>query len=40
MAERQARQMLQEKAKKAEKAENTQKEITNLLSFKKKHAYA
>ena len=40
MAERQARQMLQEKAKKAEKAENTQKEITNLLSFKKTHAYA
>ncbi len=40
MAERQARQMLQEKAKKTEKAENTQKEITNLLSFKKKHAYA
>lgn len=40
MAERQAKQMLQEKAKKAEKAENSQKEITNLLSFKKKHAYA
>ena len=40
MAERQAKQMLQEKAKKAEKAENSQKEITNLLSFKKRHAYA
>lgn len=40
MAERQAKQILQEKAKKANKAENTQKEITNLLSFKKKHAYA
>ena len=40
MAERQAKQMLQERAKKAEKAENTQKEITNLLNFKKKHAYA
>ncbi len=40
VAERQAEQMLQEKAKKAQKAENTQKEITNLLSFKKKHAYA
>ena len=40
MAERQAKQLLQERAKKAEKAENTQKEITNLLSFKKKHAYA
>ena len=40
MAERQAKQMLQEREKKAEKAENTQKEITNLLNFKKKHAYA
>ena len=40
MAERQAKQMLQERAKKAEKTENTQKEITNLLNFKKKHAYA
>ena len=26
--------------KKTEKAENSQKEITNLLSFKKRHAYA
>ena len=40
MAERQSKQMLQEKAKKTEKAENSQKEITNLLSFKKRHAYA
>ena len=40
MAERQAKQMLQEKAKKTEKAENSQKEITNLLGFKKRHAYA
>ena len=40
MAERQARQILQEKARKTEKAENSQKEITNLLSFKKRHAYA
>ena len=40
MAERQAKQMLQEKAQKTEKAENTQKEITNLLNFKKRHAYA
>lgn len=40
MAERQAKQLLQERERKAEKAENTQKEITNLLSFKKKHAYA
>ena len=40
MAERQAKQMLQGKAQKTEKAENTQKEITNLLNFKKRHAYA
>ena len=40
MAERQAKQMLQEKAKKTKKAKNTQGEITNLLSFKKRHAYA
>ena len=40
MAEKQAKQLLQERARKAEKAENSQKEITNLLSFKKKHAYA
>ena len=40
MAERQAKQMLQEKAKKADKAENSQKEITNLLNFNKRHAYA
>ena len=40
MAERQAEQIEQEKAKKANKAKNTEKEITNLLSFKKKHAYA
>ena len=35
-----ASQIEQEKAKKATKAKNTEKEITNLLSFKKKHAYA
>ena len=40
MAEKQAAQIEQEKAKKATKAKNTEKEITNLLSFKKKHAYA
>ena len=40
VAERQAKQLLQERAKKANKAANTQKEITNLLTFKKKHAYA
>ncbi len=40
MAERQANQIAQEKAKKAKKAKNTEGEITNLLSFKKRHAYA
>ena len=40
MSQRQAEQIEQEKAKKATKAKNTDKEMTNLLSFKKKHAYA
>lgn len=40
MAEKQAKQIEQEKAKKTAKAKNTDKEITNLLSFKKRHAYA
>ena len=40
VAERQAKQLLQERARKTQKAGNTQKEITNLLTFKKKHAYA
>ena len=40
MAQKQAEQMQQAKAKKTSKAKNTEKEITNLLSFKKKHAYA
>ncbi len=40
MAEKQAREIEQEQAKKTKKAKNTDKEITNLLSFKKKHAYA
>ena len=40
MAERQANQMLQEKAKKTKKAKGTENEITNLLSFKKRQAYA
>lgn len=40
MAERQANQIMQEKAEKAKKAKNTDAEITNLLAFKKKHAYA
>ena len=40
MAEKQARQIEQEKARKTSKAKNSEKEITNLLSFKKRHAYA
>lgn len=40
MAQRQAEQIAQEKAKKAGKVKNADKEITNLLNFKKKHAYA
>ena len=40
MAERQAEQIEQEKANKAKKAKNSDSEITNLLRFKKKHAYA
>lgn len=40
MAERQANQIAQENAEKAKKAKNNDTEITNLLAFKKKHAYA
>jgi len=40
VAEKQAREIAQENARKTAKAKNTEKEITNLLSFKKKHAYA
>lgn len=40
MAQRQANQIAQEKTQKARKAKNTEGEITNLLAFKKKHAYA
>ncbi len=40
MAQRQANQLLQEKTQKAKKAKNTETEITNLLAFKKRHAYA
>ena len=40
VAEKQRREIEQEKAKKAKKAKNTEGEITNLLSFKKRHAYA
>lgn len=40
MAQRQANQIAQEKNQKTKKAKNTEGEITNLLAFKKKHAYA
>ena len=40
MAEKQARELAQENAKKTTKAKNSEKEITRLLDFKKKHAYA
>ena len=40
MAEKQKRQIEQERARKTKKAKNTENEITNLLSFKKRHAYA
>ena len=40
MAERQANQILQEKAQKARKAKHTGTEITDLLAFKKRQAYA
>ncbi len=40
MAEKQAREIEQENAKKTAKAQNSEKEITRLLDFKKKHAYA
>ncbi|NLC87327.1 MAG: glycosyltransferase family 4 protein [Clostridiaceae bacterium] len=40
MAERQANQIVQENAEKARRPKNTDTEITNLLAFKKKHAYA
>ena len=39
-AEKQLKQLAQEKQNKATKAQNSEKEITKLLSFKKKHAYA
>lgn len=40
MAEKQKREIEQERARKAKKAKNTENEITNLLSFKKRQAYA
>ena len=39
-AEKQLKQIEQEKQNKATKAQNSEKEISKLLSFKKKHAYA
>lgn len=40
MAERQANQILQEKAQKAKKTKHSGTEITDLLTFKKRQAYA
>ena len=40
MAEKQKREIEQERANKTKKAKNTEKEISNLLAFKKRNAYA
>ena len=40
MAEKQKREIEQERAKRTKKNKNTENEITNLLSFKKRQAYA
>ena len=40
MAQKQAFQIEQENAQKTKKAKNTEKEINNLISFRKRHAYA
>ena len=40
MAEKQRKQLEQEKAQKTKKAKGTEKEITNLLAFRKRQAYA
>jgi glycosyltransferase involved in cell wall biosynthesis len=40
MAERQKNQIAQENAKKAKKTKNAETEITNLLTFRKRQAYA
>ena len=40
MAEKQAEQIEQEKARKTRKARNSETEITDLLAFKARHAYA
>ena len=40
MADRQAKQIAQEKAKKTKRAKNNDSEIATLLGFKKRQAYA
>ena len=40
VAEKHAREIAQEKAQKAKKMKNPEKEITNLLNFRKRNAYA
>ena len=40
MAQKQAYQIEQENAQKTKKAKNNEKEINNLISFRKRHAYA
>jgi len=40
VADKQAKQIVQENAKKTKKAKNNETEITNLLNFKKRQAYA
>ena len=40
MAEKQKREIEQERARKTKKARGTESEITNLLTFKKRQAYA
>jgi hypothetical protein len=39
-AQKQARELEQENARKTAKVKNSEREITRLLDFKKKHAYA
>ena len=40
VAEKKAKEIAQEKANKADKAKNTDHEISNLLTFRKRNAYA
>ena len=40
MAEKQEKEIMQEKARKTRKAKNTETEITDLLAYKSRHAYA